>query len=134
MSSPQVLRNVIVSAVVSGAAYLAFLGHRSDYLGHFLAGFGATLLLLCALARVRKTAIGWDGALVAGASIALGFITESSIFRYAFFDPVDFSNQSIGACIACGCVMGTRPDRPLLLRLGIAAGVLLVGGFVFAFA
>lgn len=133
MSESFVLRNVIVSAVVTGGAYLTFLGHRSDYLGHFLAGFGATLLLLCALVWMRKQPIGWEGIAISVIAIAIGFVTESSIFRFAFFDPVDFSNQSIGACIACACVLHTRPDRTLIKQLVIAAGALLVGGFFFAF-
>ena len=134
MPIPLVLRNLMVAALVTGAAYLVFLGNRSDYLGHYLAGFGATLLLLCILVWFRKDGLGWNALVVTALAIAMGFVTESSIFRFAFFDPVDFCNQSIGACVACACVLGTAPRRALLIRLGIASLVLLAGGFVFAFA
>ena len=126
-------RNVIVSAVVMTGAYFAFLGHRNDLLGHHLAGFGATLLLLCMLAVVRGGRLTWDALAVTVAAIGIGFVTESSIFRFAFFDPVDFANQSLGACIACACVIETRPDRSAIRRLSVAGAVLLLGGFVFAF-
>ena len=42
---------ILIAALGSGLAYAGFLGHRTDYLGYYLAGFGGTLLLLAA----------WDG-------------------------------------------------------------------------
>ncbi len=34
---------LLLPPIVVGFTYFQFLGHRSDYLGHFLAGFGGTL-------------------------------------------------------------------------------------------
>ena len=133
MPEAVLVRNVIVAAVVTTGAYFVFLGHRNDLLGHHLAGFGATLLLLCVLAAVRRAQLTWDAVALTIAAIGIGFVTESSIFRFAFFDPVDFTNQSLGACIACACVIETRPNRSVIRRLAVAGSVLLVGGFVFAF-
>ncbi|MDQ4094804.1 MAG: hypothetical protein M3174_01175, partial [Actinomycetota bacterium] len=122
------------ASVALGLAYLVFLGHRTDYLGHFLAGLGATLLLTCALVKVRKKRVGWDGVVLGLVAVGAGFVTESSIFRFAFFDPVDFCNQSLGAVMACACVVDERLPSGLLVQLSAAGGVLLIGGFVFAFA
>ena len=42
---------LVVAPLVLALAYHEFLGHRSDYLGHYLAGYGGTLLLIvCTLA------------------------------------------------------------------------------------
>lgn len=128
-----VVRDVVIAALVTGATYFVSLGHRSDLLGHYLAGFGATLLLLCALA-VKRPLLSWNAFAVTIASIGVGFVTETSVFRFAFFDPVDFANQSIGACVACACVLETRLDGRVVRTLAVAGIVLLTGGFVFAFA
>ncbi len=129
-----VVRNVVVGAVVTAGAYFIFLGHRSDLLGHYLAGFGATLLLLCGLAFKARERLTWNAVTVTVVSIGIGYVTESSVFRFAFFDPVDFANQSIGACLACACVIEMLPTRRTVWTLAITGIVLVVGGFVFAFA
>lgn len=129
-----VVRNVVVATVITATAYFTLLSARNDLLGHYLAGFGGTLLLLCALVWIRKSRLAWNAIVVTLVAVAIGFVTESSIFRFAFFDPVDFANQSLGACIACACVVDTRPDARVLGHLAVAGAVLLAGGFVFAFA
>ena len=129
-----VTRNAMLAAAATGSAYGVLLSYRSDYLGHYLAGVGATLMLLCALAARGKKPLGWDAVGVTFVSIALGFVTESTIFRLGLFDPVDFCNQSLGACVACGCFIGTSPHKTDLVRVGAVSVILIAAGFVFAFA
>lgn len=96
------------AAVLTGWAFHLFLGHRSDYLGHYWAGFGGALLLL-ALPPIllRKCPEPWIPAIVLLA-ILLGFGTEMTIFKIAQLDLVDFANQSAGACIAGLCLLNQR--------------------------
>jgi hypothetical protein len=82
-----------------------FLGHRHDYSGHYLAGYGATFI--AAMLGVR-IAIGTPAERLLHylvvpfclACICGGIITEATIFRLAKFDEVDFFNQSLGAVLA----------------------------------
>ncbi len=133
MTTRLLVRNVILAALVTGTVYLVFLGHRKDYIGHYSAGMGATLLLLCAFLLWRGRVDGAPAVLITLVAICLGYVTENSIFRFAFFDPVDFCNQSAGACVACACVIGVPPRRADLLPVGVIALVLVAGGFIFAF-
>jgi hypothetical protein len=96
---------VIAGPVAIAVAYHQFLGQRSDYLGHYLAGCGGTLLLLVVTlailppaqyARLAPASI----VLLALVAIAIGAMFESTIYRIAKFDEVDFCNQSLGAVIA----------------------------------
>jgi hypothetical protein len=82
-----------------------FLGHRHDYSGHYLAGYGATFI--AAMLGVR-IAIGQPAERLLPylvvpfclLCICGGIITEATIFRLAKFDEVDFFNQSLGAVLA----------------------------------
>lgn len=111
---------------------LAF-SYRTDYLGHFIAGFGGTLGLLT-LGRIVSS-WRWMPLLLTSVAIAIGIGTESSIFRIAIFDAVDFFNQSLGAALACCLVLRglTVKFMPIAVNLSIAS-ISLVAGFVFAFA
>ena len=129
-----VVQKTLLTAGGTGIAYGALLSHRSDYLGHYLAGIGATVMLLCMLATRTKKPLGWDALAVTLVSIALGFGTEATIFRLGLFDPVDFCNQSLGACIACACLIDSRLRRSELIQVVALSIVLVGGGFVFAFA
>ena len=129
-----VTRNTVLAAGVTGVVYGAFLSYRSDYLGHYLAGIGATLLLLCVLAARTREPLGWDAFGVTLVSIALGFVAESTVFRLGLFDPVDFCNQSLGACVACACMLETRPSKNDRTGLFVFSLLLVTAGFVFAFA
>lgn len=128
------MRHILISALVTGAAYAAFLGHRSDYLGHYLAGFGGTLFLLAFPLFFWKRPLKWVVPVLLLLAIVLGASAEATLFRIAIFDPVDFCNQSIGACLAAACLVG-RPGsiRLALGNAGIGAALLFLG-FVFAFA
>lgn len=128
-------------AVVAGA-YLLWLRHRTDYPGHLLAGYGATLgavgllPLLCGDGLWRKA----GPTLVLAATLACiggGLCLEATTFRLARFDPVDAMNQSLGAAIAgLSVLVVATPDRPPPAT--VAVGLLLsvaatAAGFLLAF-
>lgn len=116
-----------------GLAYGLSFPDRPDYLGHFLAGAGGTLLLLALIlvaARHRTEAV----LVTVGVAIALGVVTEATVFRFAEFDPVDLANQSLGAVLA-GVALIDAETRPASTGLAVLGGfVLLVAGFGYAFA
>ena len=82
-----------------------FLGHRHDYAGHFLAGFGGTWMALMVVLKgmlspvVWSKSAGWIAPVTIGC-ILLGAALEATAFRIAKWDEVDFCNQSLGAVIA----------------------------------
>lgn len=105
---------------------------RSDYAGHFLAGAGATGMMLAVVSAFARgcgplRTIVWS--LVA---VGLGGVTERTIFREAAFDWVDFSLQSSGALLVATAFLGFGDGRRSDLAFGIGLA-LLVGGFWFAF-
>jgi hypothetical protein len=119
-------------AVVTGISFLLFFPHRSDYAGHYLAGLGATLMMLGGFLWLRGRSMSWFAVVLVVLAILFGVATEATVFRIAIFDPVDFSNQSLGA-IAAGLLMYDVSRR----RCGVAAAALglfvLMAGFFFAF-
>lgn len=131
----------ILPATVVGAAYLIFLGHRHDYLGHYAAGFGGTLTALAIATekipddRFRQQSPLWI-LLLTLACIAAGAYAEATGFNIAKFDEVDFCNQSLGAVLAgLGLLanIGDRKPAGDLLRAECYAGlVFLHVGFYFA--
>jgi hypothetical protein len=162
------LRSFLVSSmalglppVAIGFAYSKYLGHRSDYLGHFLAGFGGTLgavaaaiIALALIAAVRSTSgrfgvpstTGWLTLLVVLACIGLGAIFEETLYHIAKWDEVDFCNQSLGAVIAGLAALaalgggprsasdpGTLSNLVPPLAMGLWGAVVLAGGYYFAF-
>lgn len=125
---------IFFSVLVTGLAYGLFLGSRTDYLGHYLAGFGGTLLLLAVPLTMRKRTAGWIVPGLVVLAIIFGILTEATLFRIAIFDPVDFCNQSLGAVLAGACFMGNPDPAPSLLAITATAILLLCAGFFFAFA
>lgn len=133
---------LVVSPVLVGYAYHHFLGHRSDYLGHFLAGFGGTLgavtiaLLTIPWARFAKLS-GWVVLAVVLACIGLGAIFEETLYHIAKWDEVDFCNQSLGAVLAglSVCVIANTLRTNLVWAVLATgwAGLVLLGGYHFAF-
>ncbi len=128
--------------LVLAAAYYVFLGHRDDYLGHYLAGFGATLGTLALAVSALPTArfarlLGPVAASVTMICIALGAICESTLYRIAKFDEVDFCNQSLGAVMAgMGAMTAWKHQMPrdAWLWCTLAWSALMVaGGYYFAF-
>lgn len=92
---------VLILAILN----LSLLGYRYDYVGHFAAGYGATLAVLCvfqaAIVSNRYSSlaplIALPGTIVC---IIGGTVAEATVFRLARFDEIDLCNQSIGAVLA----------------------------------
>lgn len=133
---------LVLPPVVIGVAYDQILAHRSDYLGHFLAGFGGTLgtitLALWAIPTVRFLRLaGWVTLAVVLGCIGLGAVLEETLYRIAKWDEVDFCNQSLGAVLAgLGALAVANTIRQHLEHAAIVAGwagVALLGGYYFAF-
>lgn len=114
--------------------YITMLSSRQDYLGHFAAGLGATLLVLAFPLAVPRARFGWTKLGLTLACIAAGLWLESTVYRYAILDPVDAGNQTLGACIACGAAMERR-GGPLTALTAVLLGLgALWLGFDRAFA
>jgi hypothetical protein len=124
-------------ALAAGAGALGFLvltPDRLDYPGHYLAGFGGTLGLLALPLASLKDRLGWEVVAAVAIAVALGAVLEATVFRFAIFDPVDFANQSLGACLAGACVAGERASLGRAGTAGAVAVVCLQAGFLLAFA
>ena len=119
MSTPR-LREILALAPALGVSllYWLFLGHRHDYLGHFAAGYGASLCaMLVWLKSLRREQFDrlakWSAGPACFICILLGTITEATIFRIARFDEIDFCNQSLGAVLAAVVILAfTSSERP----------------------
>jgi hypothetical protein len=104
----QLLLVSVLPVALTGLVFEWFLGHRHDYTGHYLAGFGASFAAVMLWLKTRPTdrfqkdAVRWVVPICLGC-IAGGGITEATIFRIAKFDEIDFSNQSLGAVLALLC-------------------------------
>lgn len=133
----------LVPAAAVAVLFELFVGHRHDYTGHYLAGYGGTLAAAMVWMRqLSPAAFGrWSvvgivpGCLVC---IGLGAITEATIFRLAKFDELDFCNQSLGAvlasCVALGYAAAAKPPD-WQLDIATIVGIAFLGaGGVFAFA
>ncbi len=132
---------VVLPPVIVGTAYFCLFSHRSDYLGHFLAGYAGTLgvatVVSTALVQMRvERFIGWAVLCVTVACIALGGFLENTVYRIAKWDEVDFCNQSLGAVLAgLGSLAAGGYGRGTLAALVMIlwAVVLMIGGYHFAF-
>jgi hypothetical protein len=122
------------AGVLGGLVFVTLLGYRTDYAGHFVAGFGGTLGLLALLLAVPRPVGRFEPLGVALFAILLGAGVEATLFRIAIFDPVDFCNQSLGAVLAAAAVQDRRASLATALGLGGLAGVFLVVGALLAFA
>lgn len=122
----------LITAVVTIAGYLVLLGYRTDYAGHYIASYGAVLITAATLYRLFGKS-GFITLLAALLLIAFGTYTESTLFRLAIFDPVDFNNQNLGACLAAAALWDGEPKTPTLIGLGVLGTVLVFAGFYVAF-
>lgn len=137
-----ILALIVLPTLVLAAGYGGLLSQRSDYLGHFLAGAGGTLALVAlGLAVVAVDRPRGLLPLVVAAlcllAIGVGAIFESTLYRLAKFDEVDFCNQSLGAVlVSLGAIAVFRRHGPkpiLIASLLLIAAVLLAEGYHFAF-
>ena len=130
----KLLPRAIVALAITTATYALLFPHRSDYLGHYLAGFGGTAALLSVAFLIPMT---WRPTAIVAVSlfaIALGWGTEKTVFRLAIFDPVDFFNQSLGAVVAAGARVGDEGGAATGGRAFGLGITVLTAGFYFAFA
>jgi hypothetical protein len=130
-------------ALCVAAIFEICLGHRHDYVGHFLAGYGATLSVtmvwMRALPPIRFEQNAFRGGVAAcTCCILLGAAAEATMFRIAKFDELDFCNQNLGAVLAAICatayIRSSKP-RDSDFDYGLIAGICFVGaGGCFAVA
>ena len=118
------------------------LGYRPDYFGHFAAGYGGSLgAMACLLAITPREHYSDDVRLYTVLScfgcIALGAVFESTVFRIAKFDEVDFCNQSLGAVLAALATLAAfsqkKPGTLSLMLVLVIACMFLASGFRYAF-
>lgn len=137
-------RILLVGGVLGGVAlaYLLALRHRTDYPGHLLAGYGATLgavglLALLLPARARGPAFAPVVVTATLLCAAGGAVLEGSVFRIARFDPVDFYNQTLGAALAGLSLLVAAPAGrvpPATAAFGALVSVAATAaGFLLAF-
>lgn len=133
----------ILPAAAAGAVYEYFLGHRHDYTGHFLAGYGATLGAIMVWLRTvpeKRYAVlsAWGVVPLCVVCILLGAILEATMFRLARFDEVDFCNQSFGAVFAAAAALVLVQDpkpQVRLMDIGLIVGIVFLGvGGIYAVA
>lgn len=130
----------LAPAFAIGLALELFVGHRHDYTGHYAAGYGATLMTGIFLLRWMRSRSWNDNnyrpvLVFVLACIFAGWVTESTIFRFAKFDELDFCSQSLGAVLA-GIVMiawNRLRRNEQLLNEGLIIGAIYLGlGAVYA--
>ena len=134
-SRTALLLATLFPAAAAGAVYEYFLGHRHDYTGHFLAGYGGTLGAMMFWLRIvpeKRYAVlsTWSIVPICVACIGLGAVFEATIFRLAKFDEVDFCNQSLGAVIAASASLLLVDDQkpPVqLMDIGLIVGIVFLG-------
>ena len=125
---------MLTAGVLGGAVFLLLLGYRTDYAGHFVAGYGGTLLLLAFPLATLRPALRWEPLACAILAILIGTVFEATVFRLAIFDPVDFLNQSLGAVLAATSVQGRAPALLAAFGAGGLALAFLSVGALLAFA
>ncbi len=123
-------KEAFVIALLMSTLYLIFLGHRTDYVGHAIAGFGGTAILLVILFRLNPSPSEWKQLWIVLAAIGIGAVAEATIFKIAKFDPVDFNNQSIGAYLAGCCAVRTRWPKESFDFIITVSGLFIIAGFV----
>lgn len=130
-------------ALLIAAFYLLFLGHRSDYAGHYMAGFGGTLFAIMACAEIgrereRHVSNGPLVAIVFLSCVVFGTLLEATTFRLAKFDEVDYCSQNLGAAVAALSSLGMLPesgaDRSVIGSSLFVGMIFLIAGFFYAFA
>jgi hypothetical protein len=133
----------VLPAMAVGFCFEFFLGHRHDYTGHFLAGYGGTLGAYMFSLRLLspEQLAAWSTRANVGlclTCIALGALMEATAFNIAKFDELDFFNQSLGAVLAGIVALAyISPERPPAQQFdwGLIVGIAFLGaGGCFAVA
>jgi hypothetical protein len=120
---------VTITAVTFGIAF----PDRTDYLGHFIAGAGGTLLLLAPFMGLSRPGSWWRVATVVVAILG-GVVTEATVFKIAIFDPVDLANQSLGAVLVGAALLDARRSWFAAGGAAVLGLVMVAAGFHYAFA
>lgn len=128
------LLRLLTAGAGGTVVFLALLGYRTDYAGHYIAGFGGTLLLLAFPLATLSPALRWEPLGAALIAILIGAGLEATYFRFAIFDPVDFFNQSLGAVLAAAAVQGRPAGLLAAFGSGVLALLFLSAGVFLAFA
>lgn len=128
------LLRMLLAGLGGGVVFVALLGYRTDYAGHFLAGFGGTLGLLALVLARGRGVLRSEPLTVAIVAVLLGAGVEATLFKIAIFDPVDFYNQSLGATLAALSVQGRPASEDAAFGAGVLAFVFLAAGAHLAFA
>jgi len=143
IAAPARIAILFLPAAAIGVFFELYLGHRHDYAGHYLAGYGGSLAAFMLFLRMLppESFARWSirgNVPLCLACILLGAITEATIFRIAKFDEVDFCNQSLGAVLAAIVALFfayTPKPRGLDLDVGLIVGIAFLGaGGCFAVA
>lgn len=134
---------VLLPSLAAAILYVLFLGDRSDYAGHFMAGLGGTLIAIVGAHRLladhpKPPSRNLLIILVCLGSIAIGTFTELTMFRLAKFDEVDYFNQNIGAVLASLSALAVLPEpgriTPSLTYVILIGVCFLFAGFFYAFS
>lgn len=133
LSAPPRPTCAIVAIAIAGLAFGLLFPDRTDYVGHFLAGAGGTLLLLALVVSVRPHQ-PLVVVLATCGSILLGVLAEATVFRLAEFDPLDLANQSLGALLAGIGLLDGQRDAATTGPAILGGFFFLVTGFALAFA
>ena len=120
------------AALLTSLPYRLFLWHRTDYLGHTIAGFGGTLFLLSLPLLFQRRMSERKLLAIVVLAVAMGFGTEMTVFNLAKFDPVDFANQSLGACMAGLGLLGQEWGPDLGLWMLASSFLYITAGFFIA--
>ena len=126
------LARVWAGLLLTALPVLLFLGYRTDYLGHYLAGFGGTLLLLGLPPLFGRKPSDRKTVWIVLVAILIGFFIECTICNIAKFDPIDFGNQSLGACIAGLILLRTEWTPDLGLWISFSSICFMAAGFFVA--
>lgn len=121
----------IIGVAVMAALMFAAFPYRADYTGHFLAGAGATLLLLALVAASVEKPQPWLVVGVCLGAVGAGAAAEATVFRLAAYDWVDFSVQSMGAVLVTAPFLEAGARRQPSSAMGLAAFAMLVGAGIF---
>lgn len=132
MKAASTIKTICVVAVSTAIGYRLLWDDRLDYLGHYLGGFGGTLILFSLLSKRGAGRFRWNAVGIAYLAIAIGAVTEATIFRVAIFDPMDFFNQSLGAVAAAACIVERPISKPLGRGIAVVGSAVLLGGVFFA--
>jgi len=102
---------VVLIPIACTMVFRMLVPDRSDYSGHFLAGFAASLGFIWFAARLldgRPSAT----AAASGLCVLFGLILEATVFPLGGFDALDFFSQSAGAVLAGLALLETGAGDP----------------------